>query len=243
MPTYVETWDESKPAGSRDRSLGDDDIREFKRAIRERLAEDHEFSDDESGSSVIGYHSKCTLTLRGSDSTAVTDAYILYCKSDGTTDELFGIDESGNVIQFTDGGKLAVLGSEGWRSGDMLISSSTTTPTGWTDVSTTYDNKFIRITDGTPLTTGGSDTHDHGGSTGGTAITQAQLPNVNFTASVPFGSFQSSGGAGQSLWSMGDDNGTDVTFSSGGSGNTHDHSISSASNVPAYIELRMYQKD
>ena len=44
----AETWDETKPAGSRSPALGDDDIREFKVAIRERLAADHDFEASES---------------------------------------------------------------------------------------------------------------------------------------------------------------------------------------------------
>lgn len=108
MPSYNETWDETKPAGTRDRSLGDDDIREFKTAIRERLAQDHDFVADETGENFIGYHKKVTVKLRSGDETKVTDAFVLYCKSDGSTDELFGIDESGNIIQITKAGELNV---------------------------------------------------------------------------------------------------------------------------------------
>lgn len=39
MATNV--WDETNPAGSRNRSLGDDDIRQFKLDVRERLAAEH----------------------------------------------------------------------------------------------------------------------------------------------------------------------------------------------------------
>ncbi len=110
MTSFIETWDPTKPAGSRDRSLGDDDIREFKRAIQERLNEDHVHPSDETGSTTVGYHRKCTLIKQGSNATAVTDTIILFCKSDGTTDELFTIDESGNVIQITKAGKLYLDG-------------------------------------------------------------------------------------------------------------------------------------
>ena len=66
-------------------------------------------------------------------------------------------------------------------TGDWIISSVTTAHSGWTNVSATYSNKFIRI-NGTPLTTGGADTHTHGVGTytsptsGSTAITEANLP-------------------------------------------------------------------
>ena len=83
---YNETWDETKPAGSRARTLGDDDIREFKRAIRERLAEDHEFLANESGDNV-GYHRKATLIDIVSDPLAVDGCVVFYAKTvDGKLD-------------------------------------------------------------------------------------------------------------------------------------------------------------
>jgi len=49
-----------------------------------------------------------------------------------------------------------------FRSGDLLLSANAAAPTGFTDESATYNNSFIRISSGTPLTTGGADTHSHG---------------------------------------------------------------------------------
>lgn len=232
MPSYTETWDETKPAGSRDRSLGDDDIREFKRAIRERLNEDHVTPSDETGFTTVGYHRKTTLIKQGSNATAVTDTYILFCKSDGSTDELFGIDESGNVIQFTDAGKLAVLGSEGWRTGDKLLSSNTTTPTGWTDQSTTYDAHFIRIDDGTPLTTGGTNTHTHAaGSYAGPSHTHTFT-----TGGVSFG-----GGGSLTAGALDTAHTHSGTTDAGGTGAVTGTSAS-GDNVPVYVQMKMYSK-
>ena len=232
MPSYTETWDESKPAGTRDRSLGDDDIREFKRAIRERLATDHVFDDDESGFSTIGYHTKVTFVKQGSNATSVTDTYILFCKNDGSTDELFGIDESGNVIQFTDAGKLAVLGSEGWRTGDKLLSSNTNTPTGWTDQSATYEDNFIRISSGTPLTAGGSNSHTHAaGSYAGPSHTHSGT-----TDGVTFG-----GGGTLTAGALDTAHTHTFTTGAGGTGAVTGTSASS-DNVPVYIQLKMYSK-
>jgi hypothetical protein len=73
---------------------------------------------------------------------------------------------------------------------------------------------------------GGAKTHQ---------LTQAELPSANLTASVPFGSFSASAGAGQSLWSQGDDNGTDVTFALGGSDTAHN-------NVQPYITCYMWRR-
>jgi hypothetical protein len=87
--TYVETWDETNPAGSRARSLGDDDIREFKRCLRERLATDHEFAADESGDDNIGYHKKATFIDSVTDFALVTGCGVLYAKTEDGHLELF----------------------------------------------------------------------------------------------------------------------------------------------------------
>jgi len=232
MPTYTNTWDETKPAGSRDRSLGDDDIREFKAAIRERLATDHEFAADETGSSVIGYHKKVTLTKRGSNEAAVNDAYILFSKDAGSDAiELYGVDDDGNIIQFTVAGKLAVLGSQAWRSGDKLLSSNTTVPTGWTDQSSTYDNNFIRISSGTPLTSGGADTHTHA------AGSYAGPSHTHTTSIVSGGTEEAAAGSGL-LGNLGEH---EHTISASGTGAVTGTSAS-ANNIPVYIQLKMYSK-
>lgn len=236
MVTYTETEDVTKPAGSRDLSLGDDDIREFKRAINERLNEDHVKPNDETGFTTVGYHRKATLIKQGSDATAVTDTYVFYCKSDGSTDELFGIDESGNVIQFTDAGKLAVLGSEGWRTGDKLLSSNTGTPTGWTDQSATYTDNFIRISSGTPLTTGGADTHNHGGATGSYTLGIADIPAHTHTYDAMSGGSGTGNGGNSNMLANGS------TSGSTGGGGGHSHTVASANNVPVYVQMKMYSK-
>ena len=48
-----------------------------------------------------------------------------------------------------------------FRTGDILLSTNLNAPSGWSDISTTYDKYFIRIQKDTPLTTGGSDSHSH----------------------------------------------------------------------------------
>ena len=245
MPTYTEPWDVTKPAGSRDLSLGDDDIREFKRAIDERLNEDHVKPNDETGVTTVGYHRKSTLIKLGSNPTAVTDTYILFCKSDGSTDELFGIDESGNVIQFTDAGKLAVLGSEGWRTGDKLLSSNTNTPSGWTDQSATYTENFIRISSGTPLSTGGSNTHDHGAATGSTTLTAAQSGLPAHTHTLTLSQNNNGGTSGYAVNSQALVSAANETTSSTGgtdASSGHTHSVASANNVPVYVQMKIYSK-
>ena len=143
-------------------------------------------------------------------------------------------------------------------AGDLILSSRTSAPTGWTDVSTTYDNKFMRIGDDTPLTTtGGADTdsitltttelpaHTHA------AGTYAAANESAHTHAIPYGT----GADGQSFIAA-----PSASYSgSGGIGTTagsaHGHTLSGASassgsgtafsvdTVPAYIQVRMFKKD
>lgn len=90
----ADTWDESKPAGSRSPTLGDDDIREFKRAIRERLAEDHIFESTENpafgaaGGYDIGKHKFLTLVQRNTSKVTASDEVAFVCKEVSGNPEL-----------------------------------------------------------------------------------------------------------------------------------------------------------
>lgn len=251
MPTYTESWDVAKPAGSRDLSLGDDDIREFKRGITERLNTDHVQPSDETGVTTVGYHRQTTLIDSVSNPAAVAAAGRVFVKNiGGGVYELFYIDAAGNVTQLTQAGKIMSLGGEGWRTGDKILSSNTSTPSGWTDISATYNNYFIRISSGTPLTTGGSDTHDHGAATGSTTLTEAQMP----VHGHPFRTASGAGGDGSGGFmldvnasnhaaytgSLGDTAGQQITSAGGGTG--HTHSVASANNVPIFVQMKMYSK-
>lgn len=120
-------------------------------------------------------------------------------------------------------------GIEWGRSGDVVFSSSTTTPDGFTDISTTYANKFVRIS-ATALSEGGADTHTHG-------VGSYTMPAHSHTGSTGGVSF---GGGG--------------SLTSGALDTAHTHSISteaataitgtsaSGDNVPAFVTLKAYQK-
>jgi hypothetical protein len=112
---FTETNDITKPAGTRARSLGDDDIREFKRLEVERQAVDHDRRDDEGGAEktvtptgTIGYHKKATLLVRSSAESEVANAVVLYAKDDASTAELYVTDEAGNIISLTQKGFLRI---------------------------------------------------------------------------------------------------------------------------------------
>jgi hypothetical protein len=107
----TETWDETKPAGSRNPLLGDDDIREFKRAMRERLAIDHDFEATESpafgdSGSTIGYHKKVSMMTQAATPSVDNDTGVLYTMDVGGKAELHFRDEDDNIIQITSAGKL-----------------------------------------------------------------------------------------------------------------------------------------
>lgn len=107
------TWDEDAPAGSDNPRSGDDEIRNTRYGLRERLAVDHYFLADESGSD-IGNHKKVTLLnedLKGAATPPAKANTFIFFGADSTPSgtaytELFGIDEQSNVIKFTDNGVL-----------------------------------------------------------------------------------------------------------------------------------------
>ncbi len=147
-------------------------------------------------------------------------------------------------LELTDGGlrvksygliQRVVNGLEWGVAGDMLLTSRATTPDGFSDVSATYADKFIRISS-TALTAAGSDTHDHGAVTGSHTLTVAEMPAHTHESGLFSGSGVNSGGGASGAT-------TPINTESAGGGGGHTHTITSANNVPAYITLRMCQKN
>jgi len=125
MPTV--SWDETSPADSQARNLGDDRLRELKTQVREILAVDHEFIYTGQGTD-WGYHNKVTLITGTSDPTAVTDCVILYAKDVNSKAELHFIDEDSNTMQLTSAGDWV-----GGMADEIRMWSGTLAniPTGW----------------------------------------------------------------------------------------------------------------
>lgn len=126
----AETWDESKPAGSRSPTLGDDDIREFKRAVRERLAEDHDFEATESpafGASdyTIGKHKYCTLLEQSTDKTTLANEIALEAKLVGSNSELYVVPESAGTPLLITRGNVSKLNATTFNDGTQDISFPT----------------------------------------------------------------------------------------------------------------------
>lgn len=133
-------------------------------------------------------------------------------------------------------------GTEWGRSGDFLLTASGTVPDGFTDVSATYNNHFIRISSGTALNTGGSDTHTHdAGSYAG--------PSHTHTGPSHTHSISAEQGTDDFYYSTSESTQISATTSPSGTGNTGaagtgavTGTSASANNVPVFVQMKMYQK-
>lgn len=66
MANYASAWDETTPAGSEARSLGDDRIRELKNQLSDRLATEHtDITDDSGDKELIHKAGQCTVFYVG----------------------------------------------------------------------------------------------------------------------------------------------------------------------------------
>lgn len=252
--THTETWDVTKPAGARVISLGDDDIREFKRAEIERQAVDHQRFTDESGKTNVGTHKKVSITdTQSSDPTTYDDTLYLYQKAKDTVKTPYLKTAAGKVQEIGESfsglvqmfAGLASAIPSGWLLCNGAAVSRTTyaslfsaigTRYGAGDTTTTFNlptmtAKFpLGIADN-PGTGSGSNTHDHGAATGGHSLTAAE--NGAHTHSVlPDGSGNSAGTGNFLQGCTADDNYGSLSTGSSGSGTAHTHPISSADNIP-----------
>ena len=103
---FIETWDETKPAGTRLLSLGDDDIREMKRALRERFAFGGMYwpsTDD----ALAGEFSNVRMKEQSANPTVVGNVGYIFTKDVNGITELYYMDSAGTVVQLTSNGKIA----------------------------------------------------------------------------------------------------------------------------------------
>lgn len=157
----------------------------------------------------------------------ITDQSQMYGKADSGKTRMAMMDEDGNETFIMP-----------CRSGDVLFSSSVTIPPGFTDISTTYAGKNVRIS-GTALTTAGSDTLS--GTTGSTTLTANQSALVAHTHTV----LAYHNGSGSGVSDGQSTNGTPQATSSTGGNDAiegHTHPLTGISCVNAYVTLKAYQK-
>ena len=119
--SFTKTWDETKPAGTRAINLGDDDIREFKFAVRERLQFGGMYfpsSHDE----LAGEYNYLRFAEQSSNPTVTADKGFLFTKDSSGITELYWMDSGGNVVQLTFGGRILIssLAITGQTRGDVL---------------------------------------------------------------------------------------------------------------------------
>lgn len=203
---FTKTWNEAAPAGGDNPRSGDDEIRDLKFALRERLAQDHYFLAAEAGSTDIGFHKKTTYLVQGAAPAAKANAYITYGLDVGGICELHGKDENSKVVQFTSDGNLVGV----MPSGAVIMFLGAACPTGYTDVTATYNGRHLKADNaaGAAAVLGGSATlnisHIHPIPTGGfgSSCVVGRLgysDGCGYTASVSVASWNSDSGGSATL--------------------------------------------
>ena len=142
---FIKTWDETKPAGTRALNLGDDDIREFKRAVRERLAGGGMYfpSTDDANA---GLYNNVKFIEQSANPTVEANRGFLFTKDVSGVTELYWMDSSGNVMQLTSGGAFLItnLSVSGQARGDLIVRGAS----AWQRLAIGASGRFLR-SDGT----------------------------------------------------------------------------------------------
>ena len=231
LPTV--SLNETTPAGGSYIRDGDDRIREYKIQIREILTVDHYFPSS-GQNDACGRHKWMTLIETDNIGSGVVGGVgvpaitVLGGQTVSGKSELVYTDEDNNDVSLTSLG----VPTGPFKSGDWILSTVATARAGWTNVSATYSNKFMRI-NATPLSTGGADTHTH---TGPSHTHDVTIPKTGWSRTT----------VGADTISMYDPAG-DVTMNtrtlSAAAGAAGTGTTSSGDNVPAYVQVVVFQKD
>lgn len=155
--------------------------------------------------------------------------------------------------------KINIDGDTAWAdysdfiTGDWIVSSVDTARTGWTDVSATYADKFIRI-NAVPLSTSGADAHthsvpahSHGAVTGSHTLIETEMPAHTHTLPLYVGT----GSTGYYIINQTQGAALGNASGSTGGGGGHTHTVTeqaeatsgSGANVPVYMTACLFQKD
>ncbi len=120
-------------------------------------------------------------------------------------------------------------------SGAIILWEDVSCPAGYTQL-ITYDDKFLMVSS-TAGTTGGSDTHTHGGSTGTHALTISEIPAHTHGIRGHW----NAGGQGPNFFvNTGDGVGVSTENAGGGAG--HSHNISSTDHRPSFKTVVLCKK-
>lgn len=224
---------ESNPADDALVSQHPSDERQFREDVESYLNTDHDSS--------TGHHKHVVLPESGSVPSRDSNEGALYTKDDGGDTELFYTDDSGRESQLTVDGQVNGVPSGGIIAWSGSIASI---PSGWAlcdgnNGTPDLRNRFIVGAGDTYSVdgTGGSTSHDHGGSTADHTLTVDEIPSHTHTE-VRNGGTQAGGSGGGNV--LNDPTTTD-TGSTGGDG-AHSHDISSADHLPPYYALAYIMK-
>lgn len=234
---YSVSWDETIPANHTTFASQPGHVRNTRIALRERFQLGGMYfpsTHDE----LAGEYSYVRMANQGSTPAAVAGKWMLHVTASG----LFIVSPAGTVIQLTD--TTGISGSS-FVTGDLILSTVATAHSGWTNVSATYADKFIRI-NATALSTGGADTHTHAaGSYAGPSHTHdvpigadgSDLFWVQHTGAG--GSFSVDRQLSQSSVST---TKAKMRTDAGGTGAVTGTSAS-GDNIPAYVTVTVFKKD
>lgn len=257
MATPSISWSETTPAGTANRSEGDDRIRELKTQLREVIAVDHEMDSSGTGDT-WGYHNKVTFIEQSTSPTAIANTFMLFAKESDSKTELFmdSYDTSNAEMQLTKDGQF--IG--GFQYEVRMFSGLTANiPTGWvicdgTNSTPNLADKFVRSTGDTITTRAWTSGSGEFGAGGSDTITEI-ISHVH-TISIDSGGLHSHSlhyyaGGGTSKAVARSDGAqaelTEVVWQGGshthtGSAAVPSGGVASIDNAPAYEELLFIMK-
>jgi len=167
---FTYSWPEPYPPEGGFIRDGNDQIRDGWAAIRERLAVDHQFFQDEDGQSNIGKHKQVSFIEAADIGVGAEGLPILGAQTVGGKAELVFTNEDDVDIQITSGAALKSSVPSGligmWSGTIALIPSGFSLCDGDGSTPNLTDKMIRGVASGAdPGTTGGSDTHTHASGT------------------------------------------------------------------------------
>ena len=136
MTAFIFTFDTDTPVGTNVPSVIDNRIREVKDAVQERENVDHYWplTGSQVSDEAVGQHRKIELFGPISTPTNATDKMFIYSKDVDSKAEIFILDEDGNELQLTTGGKIKKTSIEDFQFlpiGLIAPYGADSAPDGW----------------------------------------------------------------------------------------------------------------